>query len=194
MYFHIHKEQRLNVEKDWTERDFKDLKLIKITGGEPMLHPDFYKFLSKMKQDQIECDIFTNASHVPKPKLLNNLLKFKNLQIFLSIDDLGSKQEYLRHNADWETTEKSAIKWLQFMKENKDKVGISWAPTFSMLNAESLPAIGNWWLNLLEEHVGELGSKTSVVPSNILNYPPYMTLKLHKRLDQVKKQNEEYLD
>lgn len=186
--------KRTNVTRDFNIEDFKDLKLIKITGGEPMLHPKFYEFIGRMKQDQVVCEIFTNVSHVPKQKLLDSLLKFKKIKLFLSIDDIGTGQEYLRHNAKWDVTEKSVHVWLNWLKENKDKVTINIAPTFSVYNALSFERLLDWWLYTINEVLGELAdTHTFSTPNNILTRPEWMTMSLHKRKDEIIKRSHNYI-
>lgn len=185
---------KLNVTRDFNVKDLKDLKLIKITGGEPMLHPNFYKFLGAMPQNNIACEIFTNTSHVPKKRLLKSLLKFKKIKLFLSIDDIGTGQEYMRHNSNWDTTVKSAIEWLKWTKENTDKVQLILAPTFSIYNAESVPRLLDWWLNITNNYLEEDADRViGGVHSNILSRPEWMQLFLHKRKEEILKQSYHYL-
>jgi|TARA_B110000037_G_scaffold159959_1_gene180632 organic radical activating enzyme len=172
--------KRIDIKREWSDADFKDIERIKITGGEPMLHPDFYKFLSNMGEDSVECFIFTNASFVPKKKLLNALLKFKKIQVFLSIDATNEQQEYVRHNSTWKTTEESARTWLQWMKDNSDTASVSWGPTWSILNAPYFREICNWWLSLKNEILQDdkLCQQSGLVESNFLFYPTYYQMAL----------------
>ena len=141
---------RINIEKEWHPDDFKDLQYIKITGGEPMLHPDFPKFMEQLEQENVYCFIFTNASWVPKKRIFDMLKGFKKLQLFLSVDGTGDVQEYMRHNAKWDTTEKSVRTWMEW-STTVDNVQISWAPTWSLMNAPYFVETCNWWLGLTEE-------------------------------------------
>ena len=141
---------RMNIEKEWHPDDFKDLQYIKITGGEPMLHPDFPKFMAQLEQQNVYCFIFTNASWVPKKRIFDMLKDFKFLQVFLSVDGTGEVQEYMRHNAKWDTTEKSVRKWMEW-SVTMPNVQIAWAPTWSLMNASYFVEICNWWLGLTKE-------------------------------------------
>ena len=172
--------ERIDIKREWSDEDFADVERIKITGGEPMLHPDFYKFLESMKEDKIECFIFTNASFVPKKKLLNALLKFKKIQIFLSVDAIGDAQEYIRHNSVWKTTDDSARTWLQWMKDNHESVTVSWGPTWSILNAPYIREICQWWLLLKNEILqsDRLCTQSGQVESNFLFFPNYYQMAL----------------
>ena len=66
--------KKYTIEKDWDIKDFEYVEEIKFTGGEPMLHPNFIKtidtILATGKQKNITLDIFTNASWVPKDKVI----------------------------------------------------------------------------------------------------------------------------
>ena len=142
--------KRINIEKEWHSDDFKDLQYIKITGGEPMLHPDFPKFMEQLQQENINCIIFTNASWVPKKRIFDMLKNFKRLDVFLSVDGTGDVQEYMRHNSKWDTTNKSVRKWMEWSVISSN-VQVSWAPTWSLMNAPYFVETCNWWLGLTEE-------------------------------------------
>ena len=142
--------KRINIEKEWHSDDFKDLQYIKITGGEPMLHPDFPKFMAQLEQENVHCFIFTNASWVPKQRIFDMIKNFKFLQVFMSVDGTGDVQEYMRHNAKWKTTDKSVRAWMQFASSSSN-VQIAWAPTWSLMNAHYFVETCNWWLGLTEE-------------------------------------------
>ena len=137
--------KRINIEKEWHPDDFKDLQYIKITGGEPMLHPDFSKFMKQLQQENVNCIIFTNASWVPKQRIFDMMKNFKRLDVFLSVDGTGDVQEYMRHNSKWETTNKSVRAWMDWSVISSN-VKVSWAPTWSLMNAPYFVETCNWWL------------------------------------------------
>jgi len=182
---------RMNIEREWKENDLTGLEYLKITGGEPMLHPDFSKFLDRLEQENIKCFIFTNASWVPKKRILNMLSKFKHCQIFLSIDGTGSVQEYTRHNAKWDITEASAIKWLEYSKEN-DNIQISWAPTWSNLNASYYVETCNWWLKTMNGILGKESEECSLVKTNFIYGPSHYQIGLLSNIEELKQEAVEY--
>ena len=126
--------ERHSVKKNWNSEEFKNITSLKITGGEPMLHPDFTNFLDTIidsdVSDKITLQIFTNSSFIPKKYLRDKLSKFKHVGIWLSIDGVGEQQEYIRHLSKWELVEKSAKSWLEFENEVPDRVKINFAPQF----------------------------------------------------------------
>ena len=175
-----------------SDDDLKDLQYLKITGGEPMLHPDFTKFIERLNHSQVVVEIYTNASWVPKKKLLNMLLKFKFCNIYVSIDGTGTVQEYMRHNSNWDITEKSVRKWLEMMKIH-DNVRIDWAPTWSLMNGNYYIEICNWWLKTINEILNNKSYKCCVVTRNFLLYPEHYRMNLLPNQNELKQKAEKYI-
>lgn len=126
-----------DVEYNWSGEELSELIQIKFTGGEPMLHPNFVKFIDILIESDvaknITLEIFTNCSWIPKEKILSRLSKFKSLQICMSIDGFGKINDYLRHKSKWETVHASLLAWLDYERDNSS----AWAvlsPTISVYN------------------------------------------------------------
>ena len=185
---------RMNIDREWQDDDFKDLQYLKITGGEPLLHPDFPKFMERLEQQNIYCFIFTNASWVPKKRIFDMMKNFKYLQVFLSVDGTGTVQEYMRHNSVWETTEKSVRKWMQW-STTVDNVQISWAPTWSLMNANYYIETCNWWLGLTEELLrGTSGESWNLVKTNFIFGPNYYQMSLLSNKEELKQKAKDYIE
>ena len=56
----------------------------------------------------------------------------------------------MRHNSKWETTNKSVRAWMDWSVISSN-VKVSWAPTWSLMNAPYFVETCNWWLGLTEE-------------------------------------------
>jgi len=144
----------INIEKDWDIGDFEYIEEIKFTGGEPMLHPNFIKtidtILATGKEKNITLDIFTNASWVPKDKVISRLKRFKQVTINLSIDGVGQVNDYIRAPSEWNTVNDSARKWLT-VEKNQATFLVKWAPVISIMNADNFTVMVDWWFNLQKE-------------------------------------------
>jgi len=186
--------KRVNVERKWQDDDLKDLRYLKVTGGEPMLHPDFYKFLEKLNPSNIYLEIYTNASWIPKKKLLDMLSKFKFCSIYLSVDGTGTVQEYMRHNAKWNITEDSTRKWLEMMKVNHNNIQIVWTPTWSLMNGNYFIETCNWWLETINKILGNLAKKCVVTHNNFLLYPEHYRMNLLPNQNELKQKAKEYIN
>ena len=183
---------RINIEREWKKEDLKDLEYLKITGGEPMLHPDFPKFLEKLNRKNIKMFIFTNTSWIPKQRILNMLLEFKHCQIFLSIDGIGTVQEYMRHNSKWDIVEKAAHRWLEFMRDNNN-IQVSWCPTWSLMNGSYYIDICNWWLKAINEILGERADDCGLVKTNFVSGPVYYQMGLLLNRKELKDKARHYM-
>lgn len=110
-----HKEHNPYTEAfwEWWPALVKDLRIFRITGGEPLLANDTYKvldFLNETPQPQLELAINTNAC-VPDQKIdsfitkIHHLVsngKIKNFNLFTSVDGAGSAAEYGRFGLDYQ--------------------------------------------------------------------------------------------
>lgn len=189
--------KRNNADRDWKSTDFSTVEMIKITGGEPLLHPDFTRFLDMMiesgRSDEIELLIFTNSSTIPKKHLIDRLSQFKDIKLYLSIDGVGKVHEYIRHKAVWDTTEKTYEKWLE-TELLYPNIRICFSPTISLFNIMYIEELIDWWLEKRIEIHGEI--KNHSITHNIMNYPRHMSIhdfhKAHERaneLEEYKKSN-----
>lgn len=155
-YYDDRREYKIfNVENTFSPEDFMNIEEIKFTGGEPMLHPNFIKIMDIIiesgRQNQIILDIFTNASWVPKEKVLSRLSQFKQVHINLSVDGVGKVNDYVRAPSKWETVEDSIKTWLKQEADNPDLYIIKWCPCISIYNVWQFGDMVSWWFTLQNE-------------------------------------------
>lgn len=185
--------KRSNVDKDWKTEDFQTVEQIKITGGEPLLHPDFTKFLDMListnRTHDINLMIYTNSSTIPKTHLIERLAKFKNIKLYLSIDGFEKSHEYIRHNSVWETTEKTYEAWLKAELEYPNIV-VCFSPTISLYNLMEIEELIDWWLATRVRIHGEVTEHT--VTCNIMNHPPFMGIHDFHKAEERANELEEY--
>jgi len=146
-----------NLKFDLDDDHIKSLKIIKFTGGEPMINPEFTKFIEQIVTrgypENINLEIYTNCSYIPSPKLLENLIKFKTVQLNLSIDAKGKLNDYIRFGSQWEGDTKQTVSnaldfWINVAKENKN-IPVIMSTTLSVLNILEVPTLMTWWLDKL---------------------------------------------
>ena len=135
------------------------LKLIKFTGGEPMINPEFVKFIDVICEhghpENVSLEIYTNCSYIPSPKLLENLVKFKNVQLNLSIDAHGSVNDYVRYGSAWDGNNKQTVSraidfWLE-QGVNNTNLNIIMSTTLSILNVFEIPKLMPWWMKKFKD-------------------------------------------
>jgi MoaA/NifB/PqqE/SkfB family radical SAM enzyme len=136
------------------QKTLNNLKIIKFTGGEPMINPEFIKFIDHICEngypENISLEIYTNCSYIPSPKLLENLSKFKNVQLNLSIDAYGETNDYIRYGSKWfgdlkQTVSKAIDFWLAAGKQHTN-IYIIMSTTLSVLNILEIPKLIEWWM------------------------------------------------
>ena len=165
-----------DVDYNWSAEDLDKLEQVKFTGGEPMLHPNFTKFLDIMIDadlaKNISLEIFTNCSWVPKDKVKKRLDKFKNVYIWLSIDGSGKVNDYIRHKSEWDTVYDSMIEWLDYEVENKDSMVIL-TPTASIYNMFNLHELVDMFV--LERYNRKLPISKDNLVINLAYFPKYIS-------------------
>lgn len=83
-----------------------DLRILICLGGEPLISPNFWKFLDILVQhdvSKIELNITTNLSDVDKvQKFLEYKKYFGHVKINVSVDNAGKSGEFLRKGLSWD--------------------------------------------------------------------------------------------
>jgi len=89
---------------DTSTIDLSNIQSLKMSGGETLVDPNVYTFLNKAVEDgyakNIELHLLTNGTYMPK-RIISVLEQFKSLVINVSIDAVGSLEEYLRTGTIW---------------------------------------------------------------------------------------------
>lgn len=111
-----HKEHNPYVEAfwEWWPDLVKDLKVFRITGGEPLLDKNTFKvmdFLNESPNPEMEFSINSNLcvpndkidSYIEKMKLLINSNKIRRHVMYTSVDGHGKQAEYGRNGLDYVT-------------------------------------------------------------------------------------------
>jgi hypothetical protein len=84
--------------------NWKDIKQLSFVGGEPLLEKLNFEILDRLAEtNNTECfiSIVTNGSCELTSGQCETLSKFKNLNICLSIDGVGTRFEYMRYPLGW---------------------------------------------------------------------------------------------
>ena len=121
---------------------------VEFPGGEPFLagvdeHLEFLDFLLENNPKNISLHYMTNATIFPDQKFWDKWIKFKNVDIQLSVDGIDEKFEYLRWPAKWSQVNDNVH---QFMMHRKDNIQLSISHTVSIFNVLYLPEFFKWCL------------------------------------------------
>lgn len=167
--FWLKEEYDLDVEKTISFRDYKqqntvdlisdlkfydsfiedtlpNLKDIGFLGGEPLMIPEFWNIIEKIIEkglaDQITLNISTNCT-IWEQRREHLLSKFKNVNIFCSIDGIGKRFEYMRHPARWSAVSKNLEKMLQWRNLSVGK---------NLILIPAVSAYNVWYLDEILEY------------------------------------------
>lgn len=128
---------------EWWNEMSKTLNILRVTGGEPLLHKSTWKLFDRLRQDprpNLELNLNSNlgVKHAFVEKLtdnVNDLLankKIKNFKLFTSMDTWHRRAEYLRTGLNLEVWEKNFDTYLTATKSP-----ITFMCTFNILSVTS---------------------------------------------------------
>ena len=182
-----------------TYEDCKHLTEIKVTGGEPFLTDSFLRFIENLVEwdiaKNILLDVFTNASFYPKEKHISMLTKFRLVDINLSIDGVGERNNFLRKKSKWQVVEKVAKKWEELSLENENiTIGIS--HTYTIFNSLYYDEFLNWCYTYFDKRTisGTKDTDSDFIDFTVSYGPDYLSVRnfssevREKILQQVKNQ------
>ncbi len=125
--------------------DFKNLKFIKLLGGEPLLEQKVIKkILKQCDLSQLHVQLITNGTVIPDNELKSMLEQVKLLEVKLSIDSYGKLNNFLRSGSKWEKVDET-VDWFKGFVNKK------------FLSIHSVASIYN--INKLDEMVEYAKSK-----------------------------------
>jgi sulfatase maturation enzyme AslB (radical SAM superfamily) len=144
--FFLDSGEKFDTLNDWYNTDqFKNniynhidkIKKIYITGGEPTLIDENYKILNKL----VEIDHAKNVTIMFNTNMTNLrddfyelIVKFKHVEMCISIEGFGEVQEYLRYPANWNQIDKN-IKKLASLPLN---ISIFAVPVIQSVNLKTI--------------------------------------------------------
>lgn len=140
---------------------------IYFAGGEPLLMEEHYKILDelvKRKKFNVRLIYNTNFTHTNlKDRSVFEYWKlFDSVSVGASLDDCGTRAEYIRKGTDWAVVEQNRRDMIKICPQ----VDFYISPTLSIMNALSITDFHQDWVEK-----GLLGPQDINV--NILQDPPY---------------------
>lgn len=105
-----------------------------LTGGDPLLHPDFFKIIDLFKKNHIKFGILGNPFHLDQD-LCNGLHEAGCIAYQLSLDGLEKTHDYFRMPGSYQNTLES----IKYLKNSGIKVNIM--STVSKINMNEIPEL-----------------------------------------------------
>ena len=152
-----------------------DVIHIDIPGGEPFfankkIHLDF---LSKIKSpENVSIHYTTNGTVRPSKEIAKIWDKFKKVDIQISIDGIGNKNEYIRWPSEWNTIS-NTLDYYKSLRTQKANIVLSISTTVSVFNVMDIPNIIEW-LEINELPYPYMGLVTAPTQYNISILPQHV--------------------
>lgn len=129
--------------EDWHFLDFCEQRLqrvqkINFTGGEPFIIPEVPAVLEKINKNVI-ISFNTNLTRV-SDLILDQLKKFSNVEIVVSLEGFGAHNDYVRYPSQWQTI----VDNLRLVQEQLPHAKISTNHTLQHTSVYALPALAQW--------------------------------------------------
>jgi len=132
----------------WHEIDqcLDDIRYIEFTGGEPFMIDQHFDMLQGIVDrgiaHQVEIHYNTNGTQWPDrgPDIWRH---FKTVEIAFSIDDVGSRFEYQRTNADWAVVLDN-ITSFQYLKDQLPNLQLQCCSTVNIFNVRYIDQLAHW--------------------------------------------------
>ena len=140
-YYIAANQPKISVSNIFQSVNLSKIKSIKYLGGEPFITPetkDLFEYLDNAGViGNITFTCNTNCTFFPS-KWLKYLEKFKKVVIELSIDGVGSVNDYIRYGKNWNIVEPIIKKWEHYSKNTNTDLNI-----FSTVQAYNLHDMKN---------------------------------------------------
>lgn len=124
---------------EWFDEAKKHLKVMRITGGEPLLHESTFRLAEIIKDTGIDFHVNSNLC-VSKRRIKRLVTLNPDVKIYASVDSIGTQAEWIRHGLDWEMFEDNISK----LVHSNIEVGLM--VTFNLLSIPKFHEFLQWVL------------------------------------------------
>lgn len=99
---------------DWFEEARNHLRVLRVTGGEPLLHESTFKLAEMIKDTDIAFHVNSNLSISQRrvDRMIKTMRGMSNPKIYASIDTIGKQAEWIRHGLNFDTFELNLLQIL----------------------------------------------------------------------------------
>lgn len=170
---------------EWWPSLKKDLRVFRITGGEPLMNPNTFKMLEMLENDpspHLEIHLNSNlgVTHrlvqklVDHVKVLLEKKAIKGFKLYTSIDTWGPQAEYIRTGLDIVLWEKN----LRYYLDNLPQQDISFMITFNVLTVANFRTLLEKILELRRDYPGTPWHQRVQFDTPYLKEPPHWMINI----------------
>ena len=147
----VNKKKPITFDVTTLDKYIPDLRMVKLTGGEPFLIPEYDYILEKVHEighaENMWLDYSTNLTVRPKKRLKELWSKYKQIKFATSLDGIGKVIEYQRHPTKWERVDQVMNDLMQIPNA---WVGVR--TTQTIYNILDMPNIANYFAELEDKY------------------------------------------
>lgn len=157
---HMPKELLFSVLDKYTDfvEEYNYIGQINLTGGEPLLHPDFFELAREIRNRGIRLGILTNGTLIDK-ECAKKMKELKPIFVQVSLDGTRKTHDAIRGAGSFEQT----LKAVRYLKKNRIRVLVSF--TAQKCNYRELEGLARvckkyrvdklWWDRVVTESVDD---------------------------------------
>lgn len=158
---------------EWWPELSKNLDVLRITGGEPLLSKKTYKLMDKILEDEVSFEFAINTNLIvdidPLIEKLNaNPEVFQNFKLYTSVESSDEKNEYSRYGFETKMFKDNVEKYLS-QTTNK----LHFMCTVNILSITGYSEFLKYYLKLRKRHGTRIG-----ISLNYLRYPVYLDMRI----------------
>ncbi|MCE3010012.1 MAG: twitch domain-containing radical SAM protein [Proteobacteria bacterium] len=169
----------------WMPDLYKDLRVFRVTGGEPLLAKSTFKLLDFIEQNpnpNLELGINSNLG-VPKSIVvdfttrLNSLIAkgaVKKAYVYTSLDTFGKQAEVIRDGLNMEIFQEN----LSYLLENSKKLIVTFMTTFNVFSLPKFSEYINFVYELKKSQKDRNAGNYVFVDISYLSHPQFLSCKL----------------
>jgi MoaA/NifB/PqqE/SkfB family radical SAM enzyme len=109
---------------DFLEQHYEHITEVALVGGEPLLLPENERLLDIIPETATVTLITNLNVDFEKNKVVQKLIKRKNIGWSMSLENVGDRLEYVRHGADWNLLKQNLQRVVQLRENNGHWGGI----------------------------------------------------------------------
>lgn len=188
-YKHSDDNPYVNAFWDWFPDAIKQLKVFRITGGEPLMSKDVWKVLEYIKENpQPNMELAINTNLCVDDKLIDKFItainsvkgSVKKIDVYTSLESTGEQAEYARYGLDYAT-------WLTNIRKVLDSTDVTIA-IMTTINVLSLPTFTDFIdviMQLRTEYNKDFAYNRIPLSVNYLRWPPHLSVKILDEEDRI---------
>ena len=147
-----------------------DIRHIIFGGGEPLLLKEHERFITRLvasgASEHIELRYHTNGT-ILNERFIELWSKFKQVELYISLDDWGDRNNYVRYPADFDVI----LKNLRRLDNTPDNITVGILTTIHAMNVYNIPDFAT---NLLSQNFKKVGSRGLYIIGTT-HWPRYMS-------------------